>query len=143
MPYFSYQRSQFTWEKTLFTLWLVKCVVKNNLIQYVWIIKKYSEKTSWEMSELYNCGNMFTHYTLRTGPYLYQTLLRHHPWQFLIKNQHAKSASAANVFMKTLLLLTTVFKVDSPLTLLPASVNATVEVPSLAVPLATAVISFT
>ena len=59
------------------------------------------------------------------------------------KNQHAKSASAANVFIKTLLLLTTVFKVDSPLTLLPASVNATVEVPSLAVPLATAVISFT
>ena len=44
--------------------------------------------------------------------------------------------------MKTLLLLTTVFKVVSPDTLEPASVKAAAVVPSLAVPLAIAVTSF-
>lgn len=44
--------------------------------------------------------------------------------------------------MKTLLLLTTVFKVVSPATLVAASVKAAAVVPSLAVALAIAVSSF-
>jgi hypothetical protein len=44
--------------------------------------------------------------------------------------------------MKTLLLLTTVFKVVSPVTEVPVSVKAAAVVPSLAVPLAIAVTSF-
>ena len=44
--------------------------------------------------------------------------------------------------MKTLLLLTTVFKTVSPVTLVLSSVKAAVVVPSLAVALAIAVSSF-